>query len=236
MNSSTRGLAIKHFLYTCVQSLRARIPQFLSYLEPLPGQAQTTLAAYQEALRSVPSLPTSHREVSFGPREDLIYDEGLLREYMSTDGSCIILLGIKSPGHDARATPYDVGKAATSIIDYCFAKGKPAMLGLIRNFGGDNNPVVGFSAVLGNMRVTCEGEIGGPGIIESCNTLADKMPASPQRELFVLGRAPSTIHSVELPYGIKHSDRCAMGVTIRGAHRPIQHVEYNIPRHAGDQC
>ena len=185
----------------------------------------------------MPNFATSHREVTFGLREDLIYDVGLPREYMSTDGSCIILLGIKPPSHDARATPYDVGNAASSMIDYCFAEGKSATLGYIKSFGGDNNLVVGFSALPGNIRVACEGDVRGPGIFESRNTLADKMPTSPERELFVLGHAPSTIHSVELPYGIKHGDRCAMGVTIPGAHRPTEYSTWNtIYRHAGDQC
>ena len=103
-----------------VSNLSAPGSPYLLCQGPLPGRAQTTLAACQEALRSMPSLPSSHREVTFRLREDLIYDVGLPREYMSTDGSCIILLRIKSPSHDARATPYDVGKAATSVIDYFF--------------------------------------------------------------------------------------------------------------------
>ena len=196
-------------------------PHFLCQ-DTAPNQAQTTWAACQEALRSVPKLPTPHREVTFGPREDLIYDVGLPREYMSTDGSCIILLGIKPRSYDARATPYDVVRAATSVIDRCFAGGKPAGSGFIKNFGGDNNLLVGFTALPGNSRVTCEGDLGGPGIIESCNTLADEMPASEKIELFVRGHTPSTIHSVELPYNIKHGDRCAMEVTIRPAHRPTE--------------
>ena len=189
---------------------------------PLPGRAQTTLAACQEALRSVPNLPTSHREVTFGPREDLIYDVGLPREYVSTDGSCVILLRTKPPSHNARATLYDVGKAATSLIDYCFAEGKPAVSGFIQNFGGDNNLVVGFSALPWNTKLTCEGHVGGAGIIASCNTLADRMPATVRTETFVRGHTPSTIHSVELPYVIKHGDRCAMQVTIREADRPTE--------------
>ena len=196
-------------------------PHFLCQASA-PGQAQTTLAACQEALRSVPQLPTSHREVTFGPREDLVYDVGLPREYMNTDGSCIILLGIKPRSYDARATPYDVGRAATSVIDRCLAGVKPAASGFIKNFGGDNNLLVGFTALPGSLRVTCEGSIGGPGIIESCNTLADEMPATDKIELFVRGHTPSTIHGVELPYSIKHGDRCAMEVTIRPSHRPTE--------------
>ena len=205
-----------------VSNLSAPGSSYFLCQKPTPGQAQTTLAACQEALRSVPNLPTSHRELTFGPREDLNYDVGLPREYMSTDGSCIILLGIKPPSHDARATPYEVGRAATSLINYCFTRVKPAASGFVKNFGGDNNLIVAFTAVPGNMRVTCEGGVGGPGIIESCNTLADKMPASDKMELFVRGHTPSTIHSVELPYSIKHSDRCAMEITIRPAHRPTE--------------
>ena len=199
---------------------------------PTSGRASTTLAACQEALRSAPNLPSSHREVTFGPREDLIYDVGLPRDHMSTDGSCIILLGIKPPSHDARATPYDVGNAANSMIDNCFADGKSAALGYIKNFGGDNNLVVGFSTLPGSERVTCEGDVGGPGIIESCNALADKMPTSRERELFVLGHAPSTIHNVELPYIIKHGDRCAMRVTIPATRRPTEFSTWNTIYHA----
>ena len=199
---------------------------------PLPGRAQTTSAACQEALRSVPNLPTSHREVTFGPREDLIYDVGLPREYMSTDGSCIVLLRIKPPSHNARATLYDVGKAATSVIDYCFAGGKPAVSGFIQNFGGDNNLVVGFSALPGNTRLTCEGHVGGAGIIASCNTLADQMPANDKTELFVRGHTPSIINSVKLPYDIKNGDRCAMQVTIRGTDRPTELSKWPTIYHA----
>ena len=204
-----------------VSNLSASGSPHLSCQVPAPGRA-TTFAACQEALRSVPRPPTSHREVTFGPREDLIYDVGLPREYMSADGSCIIVLGIKSPSRDARATPYDVGRAATSVIDYCFAGVKPAASGFIRDFGGDNNLVVGFTALPRSIRVTCEGGVGGPGIIESCNTLADEMPASDKTELFVRGHTPSTRHSVELPYSIKHGDRCAMEVTIQAPHRPTE--------------
>ena len=199
---------------------------------PLSGRAQTTLAPCQEALRSVPNLPTSHSEVTFGPRGSLIYDVGLPREYMSTDLSCMILLGIKPPSQDARATPYDVGKAATMIIDYCFAGGKPAVSGFIQNFGGDNNLLVGLSALPENVRVNCEGNVEGPGIIESCNTLANKMPASLERELFVLGDAPSSVPNVELPYGIKDRNRCAMEVTIRGGHRPTEFSTWSTIYHA----
>ena len=199
---------------------------------PLPGRAQTTLTACQEALRSVPDFPKSHSEVTFGPREDHIFDVGLPREYMSTDGSCIVLLKIKPPSLNARATTYDLGKAATSIIDHCFAEGKPAMSGFIQNFGGDNNLVVGFSALPGNIRVTCEGDVGGPGIIESCDTLANNMPASTERKLFVQGRAPSTIQSVALPYTIKHGDRCAVRVTIIGALRPTEFSTWATVYHA----
>ena len=204
-----------------VSNLSAPGSPHLFCQEPAPGRA-TTLTACQEALRSVPKLPTSHREVTFGPREDLIYDVGLPREYMSADGSCIIVLGIKPPSRDARATPSDIGRAATNVIDHCFAGVNPAASGYIRDFGGDNNLVVGFAALPGNMRVTCDGGIGGPGIIESCNTLADEMTASDKTELFVRGHTPSTIHSVELPYRIKHGDRCAMEVTIPPHHRPTE--------------
>lgn len=199
---------------------------------PLPHRAQTILAACQEALRNVPNVPSPDRELTFGPREDDLYDVGLPREYMSTDGSCILLLKVKPPSRSARATPYDVGRAAFSIIAYCFAGDKPAVSGFIQDFGGDNNLVVGFSALPGNIRVTCEGDVGGPGIIESCDTLANNMLASPKRELFVKGRAPSTIHHVELPYTIKHGDRCAMEITIIGTLRPTEYSTWATIYHA----
>ena len=131
------------------------------------------MAACQEALRNVPRFHESHDDKIIGPLEDVSYYVGLPREYMSTDDSCAIALKIISPAQDTLATQYGVRKGAAVSITDCFKDCPPAVLGYGGRVGGDKNLLVGFRAHIGNSRVTCEGDVRGPGIIESCNTLAN---------------------------------------------------------------
>lgn len=131
-------------------------------------------------------IPAIERELSFGPRRrtdrDPTYDVYLPKRYLSSDGTCAIEPRVRPGLMSARAKPTDAGLAALGIIRHCASDGVPPTGGFAYNFGGDNN--LGVAVKLFKSEAECGTGTFSPSFLKSCNSLADRMPATATNSTF----------------------------------------------------
>lgn len=167
-----------------------------------------------EALASVPwPVGPDSRPLSFGPREARVFDIGLPRRFMSADGICAIQPFVVPGKVSAHVSPLNAYSATAAVIQRCVG-GNPSQGGQVRSFEGDNNLAVTVSEYdphLWSGKVHCSGSTGGPGIIASCNNLANNMDASESLKTFGPHSQP---YDYATPYTIKSDDRCYLSITV----------------------
>ncbi|CAF9925415.1 MAG: hypothetical protein ALECFALPRED_003134 [Alectoria fallacina] len=94
-----------------------------------------TLRMCEEALASVPwVIGPETRPISFGPREAHVFDIGLSRRFMSSDGICAIQPSLVPGKMSAHVAPRNAFVATVNVIRKCVG-GTPFQGRQVRNFG-----------------------------------------------------------------------------------------------------
>ncbi|KAF6232075.1 hypothetical protein HO173_009669 [Letharia columbiana] len=164
----------------------------------------------QSAAFAIGDLSTSL--FTWGPRGTAVtYDFPMPQRWVSSDGTCIIAALIGPRSTFALATLQDMAMGANTVIQQCVEQKSPNEGGIVKELGDGR---LGVIVAKQTPNVRCYGSAAVMGIVNSCQSIMDKMDVSKEVRTFGTGGVGV---NVKLPYTWYSVDnKCIMTLRTSG--------------------